>query len=370
VRLLHVIEGLHPDRGGPPQVAVALAARQLAAGHEVAFASHDAKSEAVGEFLRGRGLAACERIEVARCGPLGTRAFAAAMTGTARPDAMHLHGVWNAILPQSARWAREAGVPYCLTTHGALHPFPMARGRWKKMLALATTHGAMLRGARRIFVLNDEERDAVAARFGASAETLPNGVDVGPEPSIRSRRERPLLVFLGRLDWTKGIEALVAAHGRVIELGLDCDLVIVGNDWGSRGSIEAAIDEAGTRERVQVVGPKYGEEKRRVLAEASLLVHLPRYEGFGMAVLEGLAVGTPAVIGDRCLLPGAGPSMGVVVTESNPDSFARGVAELLRDPARREALSRAGRHAVVERFGWDAIAARCVEALSPTGNRR
>jgi glycosyltransferase involved in cell wall biosynthesis len=89
-----------------------------------------------------------------------------------------------------------------------------------------------------------------------------------------------------------------------------------------------------------------------------------------MAVLEGLAVGTPAVIGDRCLLPGAGPSMGVVVTESNPDSFARGVAELLRDPARREALSRAGRHAVVERFGWDAIAARCVEALSPTGNRR
>ena len=93
MRLLHVIEGLHPDRGGPPQVAVALAGRQLAAGHEVAFASHDAKSEAVGEFLRGLGLAACERIEVARCGPVGTRAFAAAMTGRARPDAMHLHGV-------------------------------------------------------------------------------------------------------------------------------------------------------------------------------------------------------------------------------------------------------------------------------------
>ena len=163
---------------------------------------------------------------------------------------------------------------------------------------------------------------------------------------------------------------MVDAHRRIIALGSDCDLVIVGNDWGSRRSIEAAIAAAGTRERVQLVGPKYGEEKRRILAEASLLVHLPRYEGFGMAVLEGLAVGTPAVIGDRCLLPGAGPSMGVVVTDSTSDSFARAVVELLRDPVRREELSRAGRQAVIERFSWDAIAARCVEALSATGNRR
>ena len=63
---------------------------------------------------------------------------------------------------------------------------------------------------------------------------------------------------------------MVDAHRRIIALGSECDLVIVGNDWGSRRSIEAAIAAAGTRERVQLVGPKYGEEKRRILAEASL----------------------------------------------------------------------------------------------------
>lgn len=370
MRLLHVIEGLHPDRGGPPQVAVALARAQRDAGHDVAFASHDATSAAVGEFLETRGLVASGRIAIERCGPFGSRAFAKAMEGTAPPDALHLHGVWNSILPQAADWARRAGIPYVLTTHGSLHPFPMASGRWKKRLAIAVTHGPMLRGARRVFTLNDEERAAAEALVGTAAETLPNGVDAPAVTPAFSEPARPYLVFLGRIDWTKGLETLVEAHRMALEAGADCDLVIVGNDWGSRGSVEEAIATAGTGDRVRLVGARYGEEKWRMLAGATLLVHLPRYEGFGMAVLEGLAVGTPAVIGDRCLLPGAGPDMGVVVTASEPAAFARAVVDLLGDPARRERLSVAGRRAVAERYGWDRIARRCVETVGSGGDRR
>lgn len=366
MRLLHVIEGLHPDRGGPPQVAVALAEAQRAAGHEVAFASHDADaSEAVG-LLDSHGLAGCGRRTVRPCGPLGDAAFAAAVAELDRPDAMQLHGVWNSILPQAARWARRRGIPYAITTHGALHPFPMARGRWKKRIALATTHRAMLRGAAGVFTLNDEERDAIATIVGPVAETLANGV--GPCPPLEASGEggggRPYLVFLGRIDWTKGLESLVDAHRRMVDLGADVDLVLVGNDWGSRPSVEAAIAAAGTADRVRFVGPRYGDAKRRILAEAELFVHLPRYEGFGMAVLEALAAGTPAVIGDRCLLPGAGPAIGVVVSPSDPSTFARIVTDLLADPVRRDELSRAGRRAVAERFRWSDIAARCVEVLA------
>jgi len=370
VRLLHVIEGLHPDRGGPPQVVIALAARQRAAGHEIAFASHDATSDEVGEFLARHGLGECRRFGVAICGPFGDRAFADAMGNGPVPDGIHLHGVWNSILPQAARWARRHGVAHVLTTHGSLHPFPMARGRWKKRLALATTHRAMLRGATRVFVLNDEERVSASASVGSAAETLANGVEPVDARTRDAPASPPYLVFLGRLDWTKGLENLVAAHRKVLDLGLDCDLVIVGNDWGSRASIEAAIAAAGTGGRVRFTGAAYGDEKHRLLAGATLLVHLPRYEGFGMAVLEGLAVGTPAVIGDRCLLPGAGPSMGVIVAESEPEAFARAVVDLARDPARREELARAGRRAIRERFAWDSIAARCVAALATARSSR
>ena len=364
MRILHTIEGLHPDRGGPPQVAAALARCQRAAGHEVAFASHDARSAAVGEWLVTQELSDVRCSEVAPCGPFGDAAFSAAMVHGPRPDAMHLHGVWNGLLPQAARWAKDHGVPYVLTTHGSLHPFSMARGRWKKRLAIAITHGSMLRGARRVFTLNEEERVAAAAIVGTAAETMPNGVDSCHGPCLPAVEGRPYLVFLGRIDWTKGLEALVEAHRHVLDLGFDCDLLIIGNDWGSLPSVEAAIAVARTGDRVRLVGAKYGEEKRRLLAGARLLVHLPRYEGFGMAVLEALAAGTPAVIGDRCLLPGAGPAMGVVVSGSQPEVFAAAIVDILRDPDRREALAAAGLRAVADRFRWDSIAARCVAALA------
>jgi glycosyltransferase involved in cell wall biosynthesis len=364
VRILHVIEGLHPDRGGPPQVAAALARCQRAAGHEVWFASHDARSPEVASFLESSRLAEARRFEVARCGPLGDSAFAAAMPEPPRPDGLHLHGVWNGILQQAARWARRHRIPYVVSTHGSLHPFPMVRGRWKKRIALATTHRTLLRGARRIFTLNDEERNATVALVGPMAETLPNGVDIvggRPDPAVEGR---PYLVYLGRLDWTKGVESLVAAHRMVLDAGIDCDLVVVGNDWGSLASIQAAVATAGSGDRVRLVGPKYGDEKRRLLAGARLLVHLPSYEGFGMAVLESLAAGTPAVIGDRCLLPGAGPSMGVVVSGSRPEEFAATVVAVMRDPGRRDALAAAGLRAVAERFRWETFASRSVAALA------
>jgi glycosyltransferase involved in cell wall biosynthesis len=372
VRLLHVIEGLNPDRGGPPQVAAALASAQRDAGHEVAFASHDAGSAEVGDFLASRGLSDCLRVTVGACGVFGANSFAAAMDREPRPDALHLHGVWNPILPQAARWAERRGVPYRISTHGSLHPFPMRRARWKKELAMALTHRRLLRGASKVFVLNEEERRAAAPRCAPDAvEVLPNGVERRPEADRphEGRSGRAFVVFLGRLDWTKGVERLVSAHRLVLDSGIDCDLVVVGNDWGSRASIESAIRSAGTGDRVRLVGPKYGDQKWELLASARLLVHLPHYEGFGMAVLEALAVGTPAVIGDRCLLPGAGPEMGVTVTASQPSALAAEVVRLLSDEGARNALAASGVRAARERFSWSAIAARCTGSDGPVGPR-
>jgi len=368
VRILHVIEGLHPDRGGPPEVVMSLASAQRDAGHELSIASHDADTPEVDVVIRDRGLAGVGRIRIDACAAWGDRSFAAALVGCERPDAMHLHGVWNPIVPQAARWACRNGIPFAVSTHGSLHPFPMSRSRWKKRLALASTHRILLRRSACVFVLNDEERDAAAALGAGRVELLPNGVRVEAnrtaDTSSWPQRSRPYLVYLGRLDWTKGVERLVEAHRAVLDQGVDCDLVLVGNDWGSRASIEAAIAAAGTVRRVEFTGPKYGAEKRSVLRHAALLVHLPRYEGFGMAVLEGLAVGTPAVIGDRCLLPGAGPEIGTVVTRSEPEAFAVEVIRLLRRPDERSVLSDAGYRAVRERFAWPMIAARCVDVLS------
>jgi glycosyltransferase involved in cell wall biosynthesis len=53
----------------------------------------------------------------------------------------------------------------------------------------------------------------------------------------------------------------------------------------------------------------------------------------------------------------------VMVAPGDVDSLVSGLAALVDDPARRDALGRAARQLVLERHSWRAHTARIIEAL-------
>ena len=101
------------------------------------------------------------------------------------------------------------------------------------------------------------------------------------------------------------------------------------------------------------------------------------YEPFGIINLEAMACetavvasavgGIPEVVvpGETGLLVPFEAAGGTSFEPSDPDRFERDLAaaieELMADPARSEAMGRAGRQRAVEHFGWDAIARRTVD---------
>ncbi|HEX7832348.1 MAG TPA: glycosyltransferase, partial [Thermoanaerobaculia bacterium] len=97
-------------------------------------------------------------------------------------------------------------------------------------------------------------------------------------------------------------------------------------------------------------GPVYGVAKNELLARATLFVLMSTSENFGNAVLEALAMETPAVLS-------SGVGLAEEVQRANAGAIGiEAIAALLDDPERRARMGRNGRALVESRFAWPHVA--------------
>jgi len=179
---------------------------------------------------------------------------------------------------------------------------------------------------------------------------VPNGVDLEPRPDVP--RDETTLLFLGRINWKKGLD-------RAIELlpGLDARLIIAGNDEENlTPALRALAEKLGVADRVQFTGPVYGAAKWELMARATLFVLLSMSENFGNAVLEALMMETPAVLSAE-----VGLAEDVVRADAGTTNIEE-IAALLADRERRAAMGRNGRALVEAKFTWPRVAAAMEEA--------
>jgi mannosyltransferase len=107
--------------------------------------------------------------------------------------------------------------------------------------------------------------------------------------------------------------------------------------------LKARVAAAGLSGRILFTGEISAERLREIYPALSLLVAPPRYEGYGMTVLEAMASGVPVVAteaGNFSVL--IGEDAGVVLPQESPE-LAAAITSLLTDPERMEATARAGR---------------------------
>jgi sucrose-phosphate synthase len=84
------------------------------------------------------------------------------------------------------------------------------------------------------------------------------------------------------------------------------------------------------------------------------------YEPFGLAPLEAMAAGLPAVVtrngGPRESLRDDGGAYGVLVDPEDPGDIARGLLELSADEPRRQEMQNRGRRRVLDHYTWERTA--------------
>src|SRR5262249_31728714 len=158
---------------------------------------------------------------------------------------------------------------------------------------------------------------------------------------------RPYVLFLGRLNWKKGLDRLIPAMAQIAE----ADLLIAGNDEDHyRPELEALTRHFGVADRVRFLGPVDDSKKWVLLASARILV-LPSYsENFGNVVLEAMAAGCPVIVTPEVGLASLVQEAGCgVVAAGDPTIFGLEVKRLLDDHGGRRVMGKAGRHAVQTR---------------------
>lgn len=360
MRLLHVVPTYLPARRyGGPIVAVHGLCRALAArGHEVDVFTTNVDGEGVldvpiGEAVDLDGVRVHyfeSPVKRLYWSPAMRRALAAA---THDYDLVHVHAIWLWPGYGAARAAHRARVPYVISPRGMLVPeLIREKSRVTKRAWLALVERRNFAQASAIhFTSGVERNDAVRTGMPLpSPFIVPNGIDLVERPGVS--REEKTLVFLGRINWKKGLERAIELLPRI-----DARLIVAGNDEENlTPRLRALAEKLGIADRVTFAGPVYGAAKWELLARATLFVLLSMSENFGNAVLEALMMETPAL-----LSPEVGLADDVVRADAGILD-AGAIPALLADRERCAAMGRNGRALVEARFTWPRVAAEMEEA--------
>lgn len=380
MNILHVIPTLDPAAGGPPLIAARLASAQAVLGHQahvMTYRSREAGQQRI--VAENQHLAGFDHLSLHllpyiswRERFFGEHALRTAKKLVPQMDIVHLHGVWEPQLLHAASLARQCGKPYLILLNGMLLPWAMRRGVLKKRFALAIGFRHMLAGGLLQFGSQDEAQAAYDLGFTRPGVVIPNGVspdELDDPPTLGTFRaaypqlgDEPFVLFLGRLHEQKGIDLLLPAFERVLAKQPSARLVIAGPDYGLSAHLQKRIAAMNQKDRLLLIGPIYGAEKRAALRDAACFCLPSRHEGFSLAVLEALAMGTPVVISPECHFPEVADAGAGLISALDPPTIADALLQLLQDGSLRSRASLAARELVASRYTWPDIARQTIEA--------
>lgn len=214
-----------------------------------------------------------------------------------------------------------------------------------------------------IAVSKSTHRDLMA-QFGVKPEQMEiifEGIDCEtfrPMPEI-PRKPNRLMATASADVALKGLVYLVQAYGKLLKDFPDLELVVVGKLRS--GPTERLLDKLGIKSKVQFVTGVTDDEIRRLYAQTTIAVSPSLYEGFGFPAGEAMACGVPLVATTGGALPEVVGDAGIIVPAGDADALAGAIADLLRDPAKRDLLGPLGRERIVREFSWPLCAQNMTE---------
>lgn len=236
-----------------------------------------------------------------------------------------------------------------------------------------------VRAAKEIIAISEHTKHDIKKHFHVHDERIhviplgvaPESVD---DDAIRKTRAHFRLpaqyaLFLGTIEPRKNIEGLIAAFRAAFSKFKTIQtLVIAGGRGWKNESIFTAVAIAnkalepwqGGHPPVRFLGPVSHEHKLALISGATAFVWPSFYEGFGLPVLEAMALGTPVLTSNTTSLPEVAGDAALLVNPRDERAIAEALIRLDREDELRQSLVEKGR-VRAQQFSWRTTAEKTLE---------
>ncbi|KDE98144.1 glycogen synthase [Mycolicibacterium aromaticivorans JS19b1 = JCM 16368] len=209
--------------------------------------------------------------------------------------------------------------------------------------------------------------DEIGELFGpdlGEIVVIRNGIDSSrwPFASRHASSGPPELLYIGRLEYEKGVHDAIAALPRIRRTHPGTTLTIAGDGTQQDWLVEVARKHK-VLKAVHFAGRVDHDELLRLLHRADAAVLPSHYEPFGIAALEAAAAGIPLVTSTA---GGLGEAVidgetGVSFPPRDVTALAAAVRRVLDDPGAAQQRAIAARDRLTSDFDWHTVAAETAQ---------
>ncbi|MFP5275987.1 MAG: glycosyltransferase family 4 protein [Acidobacteriota bacterium] len=297
-------------------------------------------------------------------------------------------GVWSqTILPYRAL-QDHANVLLCPVPEGMFRPmvpqvivvhdlfpaiFPHSFGYLRQYVKYGLP--AILAASEKIIAASKQTKNDIVAHFGIPEDKV-RVVYQGIDPTYFSNdagvapaghQEQPFFLFVGRGCPHKNLETVLHAFA-INHATTPHQLVAVIDVYGKEDEnnvrrLLRLASSLGIRERLRIHSHLTCREILFLYRNATAVVLLSKYEGFGLPPLEAMAVGTPAIVSNSSALGEVAGGGAICVPSDDPVPAAEAMRQLACDPEFHAAQSRIAAE-YARRFTWKRAACEVREILA------
>ena len=381
MRILEVISTFYPALafGGPVKVVYDISKELAKRGHEVEVYTTNACDQTCNFKLRCKeqtinGFEVTYFDNLLRAGNifLSPEMIIALRRNIKEFDVVHTHFGRQVHDIAVYYYAKKYGVPYVLQAHGSL-PRIIAKQRLKWIYDVLFGY-RLLRDASKVIALSRMEAEQYRG-MGVPEEkiaVIPNGIDLSeyadlpPKGAFKKKFNIPenkkIILYLGRIHRTKGIDFLIKAYAYLINemKNGDAILVIAGPDDGYLGEARQPANHLKIADKVVFTGMLPEKEKIRAYVDSTVCTYLRLWEPFGLVPLEAAACGTPSIVSSGTYMANVVDKgkFGFSVKYGDINELAEIMGKMLNNDELLREMGQRGRKFIFENCDWANIVAK------------
>lgn len=279
---------------------------------------------------------------------------------------------------QFIKYVKEKSIPYGIFAFGEIPYGKGIKSIVKKLFDLLWVKD-FIENAKWLFAQNEHEIKMYEQYFKAEklkihllplpVETKTSNLSFHQIAKFRKKidikQEEKIILFVGRINYLKGIDILVKSVEKLLRVDRQLKLLIVGRDDGYLKRLLSVIPTE-TRKQIIFPGPIYDNDLDLAYAISDCFVITPRfYEETSTASLQALACGVPVVVTRQAEVPYFLDYQAGFIVEDNPKQIEDAVGRIIYSTSKEKAFRRLqAKKCIFDHFSAEKVTKQLLQLIS------